>query len=323
MKISEPKWEKINQSFTFWALVLVVVWGGVPVLAKQGSVYLNGLEMTFWINLFALPVVALWILPKQQRDVVKHYTLGNVLLLIIIGFLGNLFYQVLYFSSYSSITALTGSVLTRLGNIFFVVASMFFLKEKHSKTNFFAVILATIGAVLSALKPGARLEFSLTVGFWLMIIATFLNTGYNFGNNAVKKKFSNARVNLFIFKASTLLVISIWAILSNTLFLSGSSFWQIDFNIPLRDLFTPFILGAFADGIGFLAWLKLLELGDSVKATIVSAIVAVAQVFLAVLIFREDASWVNAGLAPLLVIGPTVWAGIMDAKSKKRDLQNL
>jgi drug/metabolite transporter (DMT)-like permease len=246
------------------------------------------------------------------------YTTVIILRLVAIGCLGSLFYQILYFSSYRTITALTGSVLTRLGNIFFVVASIFFLKEKHSMSKIFAVILAVIGAILSAAKPSARLEFSLTTGFWLMVVATILSAGYNFANNAIKKTWPNARVNLFIYKVGTLIIISLWAILTNTKFFPASSSWQINLHPPLRDLFTPFVIGAFADGIGFLAWLKLLELGDSVEATIVSAVVAVAQVILSVLIFKEDASLINAGLAPALVIIPITWMSIVDARAKNK-----
>ncbi len=139
-----------------------------------------------------------------------------------------------------------------------------------------------------------------------------------FANNAIKKTFPDTRVNLFIYKAGTLIIILLWAILTSTNFLPVSSSWQINLHPPLRDLFTPFVIGVFADGIGFLAWLKILELGDSIKAAIVSAVIAVVQVFLAVLIFREDASWINAGLAPALVIIPIAWAGFADAKSQRK-----
>lgn len=309
--------KSLTENFIFWAFVLIVVWAGVPVLAKFGSGQLNGFEMTFWINLFALPVVAIWILPKQQRLTLKSYNSTTVFQLVAIGFLGNLFYQILYFGSYRTITALTGSVLTRFGNIFFVIASMLFLREKHSKANIIAVIFATAGAILSAAKPGARIEFSLTFGFWLIIVATVLNTAYNVAVNATKKIYSDMRVNLFIFKAGTLSIIFVWAMLTATNLFHVSSSWRINLHPPLSDLFTPFFIGAFADGVGFLAWLKMLELGDSVKATIVSALVAVAQVFLSVLFFREDATWVNAILAPLLVIIPTAWVGLVGAKVKK------
>jgi len=314
--------KSLTDRFIFWAVVLTIVWAGVPVRAKLGSGRLNGFEMTFWINLFAIPVVTIWILPKQQRVVMASYTTVIILRLVAIGCLGSLFYQILYFSSYSTITALTGSVLTRLGNISFVAASIFFLKEKHSMSKIFAVILAVIGAILSSAEPSARLEFSLTTGFWLMVVATILSAGYNFANNAIKKTWPNARVNLFIYKVGTLIIISLWAILTNTKFFPASSSWQINLHPPLRDLFTPFVIGAFADGIGFLAWLKLLELGDSVEATIVSAVVAVAQVILSVLIFKEDASLINAGLAPALVIIPITWMSIVDAKAKKQSKQN-
>jgi len=307
----------IGKEFLFWAIVLIAVWAAVPVLAKQGAGQLNGFEMTFWINLFALPVVTLWILPKEHRENLFHYSPPAVLRLAAVGFLGNLLYQILYFSSYQTITAITGSVLPRFGNILFVIASILFLKERHSNAYLVAVVLATAGSILSAAKPGASLDIAITTGFWVMVVATLLNTGYMFANNAIKRQIPDVMVNLFIFKASTLAVIGAWAILTQRGPIAVAPLFRVNIAPDLADLFAPFCIGAFADGVGFLSFLKLLELSDSVRVTIVSSMVAIAQVFLAVLLFQESASPINAILAPSLVIIPAAIAGILDTKTRK------
>ena len=312
----KPTNKPIEKQFFFWAAVLILVWAGVPVLAKQGAEQLNGFEMTFWINLFAMPLVTLWVFSKEHRESLIRYSVPTILRLASIGFLGNLLYQILYFGSYKTITAIAGSILGRFGGVLFVVASIVFLKERHSKSYIVALILAIVGSIFSAVKPGASLEFSITGGFWLMVVATMLNTGYMFANNGIKARFPDTRANLFIFKASTLIVIATWSILTYSGLITTEPAFDINLSPHLADLRVPFLLGVFADGIGFLAFLKVLELSDSVKTTIVNATVAVTQVFLAVLIFRESASFINAILAPSLVIIPTTIAGIMDTRTK-------
>ncbi len=302
--------------FLFWAIILIVVWSAVPALAKEGAAELNGIEMTFWINLFALPVATVWLLPRKQQRILASYSLGAILKLAGIGFLGNLLYQTLYFSSYQTITAIVGSVMTRFSGLIFVVASVVLLKEKHHWIYFFAITLATFGAVLSTVQPGAQLEFSFTTGFWLMVVATIFNTLYQFANNAIKKDFPSPNVNLFVFKVGTLLVIGLWALLTQLNWPTSRPYLQVDLTPHVNELFIPFLLGALADGVGFFAFLKMLELGNSVKVTIITALVAVGQVFWAVLVAPETASFVNAILGPTLVIMPIAIAGYLDAKNK-------
>lgn len=313
---AESTWEQINQSFLFWAIITTAAWGGVPVLAKLGSGHLNGFEMTFWINLFALPIVTLWVLPKDHRRNIASLSIRSLVVLSGIGFLGNLIYQILYFSSYQTISALTGSVFSRVGNVLFVAASMFFLKEKHSKANWAALLLATIGSILSTAKPGATFQIDFTAGFWMLVIATLLNTGYNFANNAAKKQYTDVGVNLFIFKVSTLLIISIWAILTGSGLLALTREWSINLSPPLGNLFVPFVIGALADGIGFFSFLKMLQISGSLSTTLVSAFIGVIQVLLSVLFYRETASFLNAVLAPALVIIPMIFVTIIDRKKK-------
>ncbi|MCX6031768.1 MAG: DMT family transporter [Chloroflexi bacterium] len=308
----------MGRQFFFWAGVTILSWAVVPVLAKQGAGHLNGFEMTFWINLFALPVVTLWILPKVHRQNLARYSASSILMLAGVGFLGNLLYQVFYFGSYQSITAITGSVFGRFGSALFVIASIVFLNERHSKAYIGALILAIIGSVLSAAKPGARLEIVLTAGFALMTIGTLLNTGYNFANNAIKRRFADQNVNLFVYKASTLAVIGVWALLAQTKLIAVGPQTSVNIAPHPSDLVAPFVIGVFADGIGFLAYLKMLSLSDSLKVTLVNSMVAVVQVFLAVLVFNESASFINAVLAPSLVIIPTAIAGVLDVRSVSR-----
>lgn len=305
----------VGKAFLFWAAVTIVVWAGVPVLAKQGAGNLNGVEMTFWINLFALPVVTLWVLPREHRRNLASYSWVTILTMACVGFLGNLLYQLFYFSSYQTITAITGSVLGRFGNILFVIASIIFLKERHNRAYIVAVVLASIGSILSAAKPGASLEIAVTIGFWLITVATLLNTGYMFANNALKKRFTDVNANLFIYKASTLLVVAVWALVIQNKILPVGPQFAVDLRPHPADLMAPFLIGVFADGIGFLSYLKMLSLSDSVKATLVTSTVAIAQVFLAVAVYREAASVINAIVAPALVIIPIAIAGLSEARS--------
>jgi drug/metabolite transporter (DMT)-like permease len=178
------------------------------------------------------------------------------------------------------------------------------------------MVSATIGAFLSVAGSGAQLEILPTIGFWFMAIATVLNTAYNFANNALKRSYPDENANLFIYKASTLVVISIWAVIAPTV-LKIDQPYAINLSPRLSDLFIPFLIGAFADGVGFLAFLKIIRLSDSVKVVIVLAFVAITQVFLAILFFKESASIFSAVFAPALVIIPTVIAGILDARTRK------
>lgn len=305
--------------FTIWAIITIIVWVGVPIFSKLGSDHFNGLEMAFWVNLFAMPVVTLWILPGQHRAKLKTYSLKTILILICIGFFGNLIYEVVYFISYQTISALTGIILSQSGGIIFILASMLFLKEKHSRMNLIAFVLTAVGAILSIVEPGSEFKISVNSGFWLMILANLLNTVYCFGNNAIKKKFADAQVNLFLYKLGTLVVLGIWALLTGTELISVDPSYKIGLNPPASDLLFPFMIGAFGDGIGFLAWLKLIEYGDSVKATIVNAIAVVTQVVLATIIYHETATVFNTVLVPLLVIIPTTLAIYLDSKSVKNE----
>jgi len=274
--------------------------------------------MVFWINLFALPVVALWVLPKKHRRTFSDYfrSKRTLLLLLGIGFLGNLLFQIFYFSSYQTITAVAGSVLIRSGNILFVIASVLFLKERHSRAWIAAIVLVTIGTLLSTAKPGATLELSFSVGFWQMIAATMFKAAYNFANNGIKDRLPDERANLLFFKASTLMAIGFWAIATNVGPFRVEPAYRIDLMPNLADLRVPFLIGALADGVGFLAFLKLLSLTDSLKTVIVTSTVAIAQVFIAVIIFHESATFVNTVVAPVLVIVPIAIASIIDARAK-------
>lgn len=290
---------------SFWIALLAFVWGGVPALAKMAAGNLNGFEMTLWTNLFAVIMIIVLVIRYRVWKTVKYIVREELLKLVVIGFLGNLLFQILYFSSFKQISAIQGSILARFGDAVFIFLAWRYLDEKVTSRHLQAAVFAFSGAIIVGLNPANpenKHAFTITIGFGLIIIGTILEAIYNTLNRELADNKRDRLADLLIYKTSTLLAIFLWALLTHFDVILVGSLFKVNLTPSIDNLLFPALIGIFADGIGFYAILKLIDLAGSVKVGIAKGLATVVGVFLATILLRETLSiYILLGLVLTLI----------------------
>lgn len=130
---------------TLFTIISAIIFGFTPALANiTYSLGNNALSMTFYRNLFVIPILLIVIKYKKIELKVSHYDLKNIFTVSIFGVAAT---TVLLYSSYFYIGIGTATTLHFMYPIFVALACRYIFNEKLGKKKIYALVLAFTGVL--------------------------------------------------------------------------------------------------------------------------------------------------------------------------------
>lgn len=263
-----------------YTIISAIIFGFTPALASITYGFgNNALSMTFYRNLFVIPVLLLIIKYKKIPLKVEKEELKSI---AIISFLGVALTTALLYSSYSYIGVGVATTLHFTYPIFVALACKFIFKEKLGRGKIFSLILAFVGvSFFMDIKSGGNilgavlaLVSGITYAFYIVSIDK---------KNLVKINPYKLALYMSSFAALELLVANIFG-----------GYIRVD--LPLKAYGLMIIISLLASIVGVVLFQIGVSIIGSTSAAIFSLFEPITSVVAGVLLFNEV-------LTPLKIIG--------------------
>lgn len=263
-----------------YTIISAIIFGFTPALASITYGFgNNALSMTFYRNLFVIPVLLLITKYKKIPLKIEKEELKNI---VIISFLGVALTTALLYSSYSYIGVGVATTLHFTYPIFVALACKFIFNEKLGKGKIFSLILAFMGvSFFMDIKSGGNilgavlaLVSGVTYAFYIVSIEK---------KNLVKINPYKLALYMSSFAALELLVANIFG-------------GYIKLDLPLKIYGLMIIISLLASIVGVVLFQIGVSIIGSTSAAIFSLFEPITSVIVGVLLFNEV-------LTPLKVLG--------------------
>ena len=263
-----------------YTIISAIIFGFTPALASITYGFgNNSLSMTFFRNLFVIPVLLSIIKYKKIPLKVEKEELKNI---FITSLLGVALTTVLLYSSYSYIGIGAATTLHFMYPIFVALACKFIFKEKLGKGKVFSLILAFIGvAFFMDIKSGGN--------FIGAIMALVSGITYAFYIIWIEKK-NLVKMNPYKLSLYLASFVSLEMLIGN---IFGG---YIKLNLPLKIYGLMIIISLLASIVGIVLFQVGVSIIGSTSAAIFSLFEPITSVVAGVILFNEV-------LTPLKIIG--------------------
>ena len=263
-----------------YTIISAIIFGFTPALASITYGFgNNSLSMTFFRNLFVIPVLLSIIKYKKIPLKVEKEELKNI---FITSLLGVALTTVLLYSSYSYIGIGAATTLHFMYPIFVALACKFIFKEKLGRGKVFSLVLAFIGvAFFMDIKSGGN--------FIGAIMALVSGITYAFYIIWIEKK-NLVKMNPYKLSLYLASFVSLEMLIGN---IFGG---YIKLNLPLKIYGLMIIISLLASIVGIVLFQVGVSIIGSTSAAIFSLFEPITSVVAGVILFNEV-------LTPLKVIG--------------------
>jgi drug/metabolite transporter (DMT)-like permease len=238
-------WLKEAKVYGGYIVLLLIFWGLVPAVSKLGK--MDGIQMTFWVNIFAvatLMIIVPFVNTSTRRRKYKKLGFVDYLKICSLGLVYPLLYSLLYFQAiYEGSPALT-QIIGRTSILIYIPVLVYVFRIKGSLAVKDIVLMSlTVAAVLVGLSGKISLIESVPTTIVMAVFAAILNGFYN----ALADKWKNSYDPLIV----TFIIEIVSAIGSAVLIIATNKFY-----IPQgTSLLYLLLIGVLANGFGF--WLYL------------------------------------------------------------------
>lgn len=247
----------MNKAGLIYALLCVLLWSFIPVVARFGQVTLDNIQFLFWSNALSLLVVGCCWMFKKPSDDVNTLSARQAGFLLLLGALGCALYYLCLYYGYEHGNGLEVLIMQYTWPMMIVLLSVMLLSETLGPRQLLAVVLGFLGIVLVL----TRGEFSELAFTQLSVNLIVLAGAFCFALFSVlsKKTTVDALTAVVLFFIGGTMV--------STLALVGLS----EFAWPTkREWFSVLVNGAFINGVSYIFWLQALkQLKAQVAATLV------------------------------------------------------
>jgi len=277
-------------SISFWGVSFVST---KAVLGKLDPYSL--LVLRFGIGaLFLLVLLRL----QHHRLTISMYYFPHLLLL---GVLGVFVHQILQATALLTINASSAGWLISFSPIFTVLLSMIFLHEKMNFTKAAGMVLAVIGVLLvTTTRSGQSFEFSLTLGFILMLVSTLNWAIYSVLFKNLQIPYPPIVVTFYMSLLG--LILTIPFIIRNKGLGSLSMLTSTEWAHLL-------FLGVFVTGIAYWYWGKALEVLEASKVSMFLYLEPLATFIAAILLLQEKVLLISIAGGIIIIIGVIIVNG--------------
>lgn len=187
--------------------------GFSPVLVREAEV--GAFASAFWRVLFALPVLALWVLYETRKAGTSHNLhLSKPAMLAGLLFAGDLSFWHL---SILNTTMANATFLTGLAPVWVILFSNLILKEKPPKNAFWGILICLLGMAL-LINASFRIEPARLIGDFYGIITSFFLAFYIIAIRTGTRTSSNANL-FFVSTVVTTITLFMVTLLANDSFM--------------------------------------------------------------------------------------------------------
>ncbi|WP_300384191.1 DMT family transporter [Clostridium sp.] len=254
-----------------YTIISALIFGFTPALASITYGFgNNALSMTFYRNLFVIPVLLLIVRYKKIPLKLKKEELKNI---FITSLLGVAITTVLLYSSYSYIGIGAATTLHFMYPIFVALACKFIFKEKLGKGKVFSLILAFIGvAFFMDIKSGGNILGA--------VMALVSGVTYAFYIVWIEKK-NLVKINPYKLSLYIASFVSLELLIGNIF----GRYIRID--LPLKVYGLMIIISLLASIVGVVLFQVGVSIIGSTSAAIFSLFEPITSVVAGILLFNE------------------------------------
>lgn len=269
-----------NISPVAYALLCILAWSFIPVVARLGQNEMSSLQFLFWTNAFSALALFLTI-PFKKYNLKKLITNTNISFSILLGFLGGFFYYLCLYFGYARTNSVEVLLIQYTWPALVSLLAVFLLHEKLTLKKIFAVVLGAFSAILVITK-GNFFSFHFNN---LQVLAVVFAGAIAFALFSVlsKKEFRlNISFSVFLY--------FFWA----TLFSAFAIFlWEDPQQIFSFASWSPSTLvsvlvnGIFINGLSYILWIWALEKSQATKIAPLVYLAPLLSIFWLVSFFGE------------------------------------
>ncbi|WP_342041792.1 DMT family transporter [Bacillus sp. OTU2372] len=221
--------------------------------------------------------------------------------LIILGILGVFVHQILQATALLTINASSAGWLISLSPIFTVILSILFLNEKMTITKATGMVLAITGVLLvTSTRSGHSFQFSINIGFLLMILSTLNWAVYSVIFKSLRIPYSPLLVTFYM---------SLIGLVLTTPFIMRSKGWESLSLLDHTEWAHLLFLGVFVSGIAYWYWGKALKVLEASKVSMFLYLEPVSTLIAAVLLLQEKVLFISVAGGIIIIIGVIIVNG--------------
>ncbi|MEH7546887.1 DMT family transporter [Neobacillus vireti] len=221
--------------------------------------------------------------------------------LIILGILGVFVHQILQATALLTINASSAGWLISLSPIFTVILSILFLNEKMTITKATGMVLAITGVLLvTSTRSGHSFQFSINIGFFLMILSTLNWAVYSVIFKSLRIPYSPLLVTFYM---------SLIGLVLTTPFIMRSKGWESLSLLDHTEWAHLLFLGVFVSGIAYWYWGKALKVLEASKVSMFLYLEPVSTLIAAVLLLQEKVLFISVAGGIIIIIGVIIVNG--------------
>ena len=277
-------------SISFWGVSFVSTKAVLEKLDPFSIIVLRfGIGALFLLLLLVLKRIRLLVSIKYLRH------------LIILGILGVFVHQILQATALLTINASSAGWLISLSPIFTVILSILFLHEKMTITRAVGMVLAITGVLLvTSTRSGHSFQFSINIGFFLMIMSTLNWAVYSVLLKSLRIPYPPLLVTFYM---------SLIGLILTTPFIIRNKGWVSLSLLNQREWSHMLFLGVFVSGIAYWYWGKALEVLEASKVSMFLYLEPVSTLVSAVLLLQEKVLFISVAGGIIIIIGVIIVNG--------------
>lgn len=256
--------------------IAILLWGSVSTIGKLFLKDAPVIEFLFYMSFFASATLLLGLVLQNKIKDIFSQSLTDYLKLSLIGIVGILIYNVLYFEALTRTSAANVSIIGSVWPIILVIFSSILLKRKSALTGWLALLLGFAGVFLATLDNlSFTTNFQRLTGDFLVLCSALIFALFFMLSNKYK---SNNYLFMFFCYLSSFIASGVYLLLTQGFSQSSS------FIIP------ALYIGALPSAVGFAFFSEALNKGNITRiANLANLTPFVSLVYIA-LVLKENPS---------------------------------
>jgi drug/metabolite transporter (DMT)-like permease len=271
------------------AMICVIAWSFIPVIAKLGQLNIDSFQFLFWTNLLSTFAVGMTIRTKKIKfnEMIKK---TNYKMTLLLGFLGCFFYYLCLYYGYSNGKISDVLVIQYLWPALISIFAAIFLKETINRYKALSILLGFIAAIIIFTKGSI---FTIDLSNTTVLLIVFIGA-ISFALFSIISKIEirhNISYNIFLY--------FFWATLFSWLALL---MWS-EFIIPDPESMVIIIInGMLINGLSYILWIYALSVEEASKIAPLVYISPVLSIIWAAIVFGDHITVTNIVAIALVII---------------------
>ncbi|MEH7495615.1 DMT family transporter [Neobacillus niacini] len=289
---------KSKYTASLYALMAISFWGISFVSTKAVLGKLDPYSLlVIRFGIGALFLLLLLLLQRHRLQISIKY----VPHLMVLGILGVFVHQLLQATALLTINASAAGWLISFSPVFTVILSMLFLHEKMSIPKAVGMVLAVTGVlIISTTRTGQSIQFTMNIGFLLMVLSTLNWAIYSVLLKSLKIPYPPLVVTFYM---------CLLGLILTTPFIIRNRGWEDLSMLNHSEWAHLLFLGVFVSGIAYWYWGKSLEVLEASKVSMFLYLEPIATLIAAVLLLKEKVLLISVVGGIIIIIGVIIVNG--------------